>query len=567
MPFRRGPNGQFAKAVHIASLPHSPRDSISSFSEVEAPTLDIDSGSDRESDLSHSPSPFPLQTAADYTEEREFINLDTPNSSPPPLSIIFPNPNHTVNPPVNQPRPFVLFPPAAPARPVAPVAPVQNLIPATPARRIMSSNRIEMFYGDGRLSENPQDFVKMLETSFDSDPTLTGAQKCERFRRHCRSALEAEEWYDEQDAATLADWGKLKLAFNIRWPPQPRIKPTKADRTRELRNLILAEGAILEKKDQGGVMVYGFVAWMTEAKRIAALCDTANAQVQSVYDTMPKVLRDLVDENQLTTWTTFGAAVYAAPISKLRDAIKEEERKKAMERRLAELDRRPHAPAPAQSSSTAELQRMLAGLSLGAPAGPRSPTAPAPTVGTPRAARLFATFGQTPATTQYTPAPRQPYRPAYRPAHERLVDLQRTALIRHPNTPAGLAAYATQVAEYVAAHGTQSPHETRPHPLRPGTLDTSTGACFRCGLDIPARHSSRECSSTNPVSDQELRYRMVAAVCYGIIRGPAPPDGRVAQAVRMIEVTNLTDEQLAEMQAGGATITELGQGNGDGLQA
>lgn len=33
----------------------------------------------------------------------------------------------------------------------------------------------------------------------------------------------------------------------------------------------------------------------------------------------------------------------------------------------------------------------------------------------------------------------------------------------------------------------------------------------------------------------------------------------------MIEVTSLSEAQLAELQAKGATITELNQGNGDGL--
>lgn len=439
----------------------------------------------------------------------------------------------------------------------------------------MANHHIEMFFGDGRDSENPQDFIKMLEVSFDQDSTLTDVQKCARFRRHCRSTMDAEDWYDAQDATTtLNDWEKLKVAFNLQWPPRQRIKPSQAERMKELRNTLLPEGEILTKVEKGGIMVYGFAAWIAEITRLAALCDTGNAHVQSVYETTPKILRDQISESQLTSWATFGAAIRAVSIAKLRDAIKDEARHKAVEDRLAELDRRAQAPNPALSSSAAldELRRALGGMTLNSPAvahtyapAARAPTAP------PSGAqkRLFATY--LPAVTPAAPPP-APHTPArapvqYRPAHERLVDLQRTALPHHPDTAAGHAAYAIQVAAYLTHHGNTKPHETRPYPLRPGTLPVSTGACFKCGTDAPWRHSSRECFSATPVPESELRYRMVAAVCHGLVRGPQPPDGFVAQAVRMIEVTNLSPAQLAELQEDGAFITELDQGNADGLLA
>lgn len=442
----------------------------------------------------------------------------------------------------------------------------------------MTTPRIDMFYGDGRNSENPQDFIKMLETSFDHDTTLTGVQKCERFRRNCRSTMDAEDWYDEQDTTTTCtDWDKLKTAFNLRWPPQQRIKPTQADRTKELRNTLLLETDILSKVERGGVLVYGFVAWMAEISRLAARCDTANAHVQTVYETTPRVLRDLVPETTLTTWATFAAAVLAVSITKLRDAVEEESRKKVIENQIAELNRRSRAPPPAQPSNASmdELRRMLGGMSLSAPSPTRNYTPPPQVAATPAAAapnmrgsRLYASFPQPPAAAApapYVPAPARSY--TYRPAQERLVDLQRTALPQHPDTPAGQIAYALQLTTYANVNGTLRPHETRPFPLRPGTLPANTGACFRCGTDAPRRHTQRECTSTAPVPELELRYRMIASVCHGLIRGPQAPEGFVAQAVRMIEVTNLTDAQLEEMQASGAVITEVDQGNGNGLLA
>ncbi|KZP07422.1 hypothetical protein FIBSPDRAFT_965639 [Athelia psychrophila] len=597
----RASNGQFAKTVQISSFSNSPTESISSISSFENFTPDDDEIdlSDHDPEFQRSVSPYPFHTPV-HSGLGNFISIDTPGSSP-PHSPPAPHPNlpahfpagHAIwstpytypsvppAPPGRRTRsgfPVAPTNPAPPAHPAPPAFPAFPAPPAPPARRPMSNHRIEMFFGDGRDSENPQDFLKMLEVSFDNDSTLTGTQKCERFRRHCRSTMDAEDWYDSQDAkTTLADWDKLKTAFNIQWPPRQRIKPSQAERMKELRGTLLTEGEILTKVEKGGVMVYGFAAWIAEITRLAALCDTGNAHVQSVYETTPKILRDQVPESELTTWSTFSAAVRGVSIAKLRDAIKDEARHKAVEDRLAELDRRALAvPPPILPSSAGmeELRRALGGMSLNSPAMSHSyaPAARAPTAQA-GGKRLFATYppaaaAAAPPPAPYTPAPAAAQAPVqYRPAHERLVDLQRTALPHHPDTAAGHAAYAIQVTNYLTLHGSTKPHETRPYPLRPGTLPISTGACFKCGTNIPRRHTSRECFSATPVPESELRYRMVGAVCHGLVRGPQPPEGFVAQAVRMIEVTNLSPAQLAELQEDGAFITELDQGNADGLLA
>lgn len=291
-----------------------------------------------------------------------------------------------------------------------------------------------------------------------------------------------------------------------------------------------------------------------------------------MYETAPKILRDLIPESEVTTWAAFGKAVRAVSITKLREGIKAEGRHKAIEDRLAEMDRRQRNPPPSHASASAmdDLRRALGGMALGASPPPRAYSAPpitAPVGGAQRGNRLIATYPQ--AAAPIAPQPPAQARVAYRPAQERLVDLQRTALLHHPDTAIGQAAYAQQVATYLVQHGHIKPHETRPYPLKPGTLPASTGACFKCGMDLPRRHSTRECYSTTPVPASELHYRMVAAVCHGLVRGPQPPEGfaGVAQPVRMIDVTNLSPAQLAKIQSEGVFITELDSGNADGLLA
>lgn len=211
-----------------------------------------------------------------------------------------------------------------------------------------------------------------------------------------------------------------------------------------------------------------------------------------------------------------------------------------------------------------DLRRALGGMTLGGQgtAQARTPRLPT-TTNTPRGTQLFAAYA--PPQAPVAPAPYVPP-PArgqmlYRPAHERLIDLQRTALPHHPDTPAGQLAYGRQVADYLASNGGGKPSETRPYPLRPGTLAVSTGCCFKCGMDTPRRHTTRDCFTANPVPEFELRYRMIAAVCHSLVCGPQAPGVVAAQPVRMIDVSSFSDAQLAELQADGAIITEYDQGN------
>lgn len=60
-------------------------------------------------------------------------------------------------------------------------------------------------------------------------------------------------------------------------------------------------------------------------------------------------------------------------------------------------------------------------------------------------------------------------------------DVQALALPIQPNTPAGRAAYETQVTAYNMTHGTKNPNESRQYPLSPGTCAAATGECWTCG--------------------------------------------------------------------------------------
>lgn len=419
-----------------------------------------------------------------------------------------------------------------------------------------------MFYGDNRDDENPQDFLKMVETSFDNNPNLTEAQQCKRFRRHCRSAFEAEEWYDTLTATTTTDWDKFTVAFNLKWPAVQRSLRSAAEKKAELLAERLEEKDLMTKVERNGVQLYTHIAWANRVDRLAAAVgDPGGLLISVVHKLLPRAIRDLVGDEH-TGWPAFTAAVCAIAPSALKIAIEKEQRFRDLEKQR-----------PTPQSPTAAIRQALERTTLSSPAPQRAmqrifPTTPSNspqqdpfTAGGPPRNKLFA-FQPNPASPSGTPAP------PWREAKVRLVDFQRNSLPHHPNTEAGHTAHQRQVAEYTRKHGSTRPDEYKAYPLTPGTELVASGACFTCGLNIPTKHNTYACTAAVKLHPNETRYRSIGAICYGITRGPPPPPtGSTVASVRMVDVTNEDEETLRELIEGGAFITEVDQGKGEGPSA
>lgn len=330
-----------------------------------------------------------------------------------------------------------------------------------------------MFYGDGHDSENPQDFLKTVEISFNSIVGIDSKAKSARFRRYLRSDNDAEEWFDSLDTATTDDWDKVVSAFSQRWPRRQRVKPTKAEEQKKLRDTVLKSEDILSKVEKGGVSLYVFVAWMAEIERLAALCDSGGAYVAVVYEKMPKPLRREVSDTH-TTWKDLGAAVRAVSVTRLREHIEEEQAKADFEERLQALDRQNRTTYQRHQSSMDSLTRAFNNTSLSSPTPIRPYTTPptnpgvAPAVAARGQTQLYASFNPAPPApiSAHIPAhaaPRQAAPTVYRAAADRLVDLRRTALPHHPDTPDGNTAYQRQMVAY-STDTVPLPGHTKPGP-------------------------------------------------------------------------------------------------------
>jgi hypothetical protein len=436
-----------------------------------------------------------------------------------------------------------------------------------------------MFHGDGRASENPQDFLKQVEISFANNPKMAEVEKVQRLYLHCKSACDAEEWYEALTGADKADWATLVARFQQRWPKRTTVKKTDQQRKEELFGEVLMEGRLLEKEERGGLFVYGYVAWADRVQTLAnALGDTTGLLVSVVRDGLPEPLKDLVEPSH-ASWGAFADAVRAVSPTSLRTSIEKEQRLRRLEsyRPAATV----HPPSP-QSPTSAIRRAFSHNTTLSTPLSTPSPQhsvqrfVPATTGVDTTQADLFASGGEhrTRLFAYQPPATPTPTRTVtYRDPRVRLIDLQRNALPHHPDTETGRAAYQQQVIGYTRKYGTSKPDEFRPYPLLPGTEPLSSGACFGCGTNVPTKHFAANCPLKKLPGELpflERTMRAIGAVCYGLIRGPLAPTltPSAVAPVRGVDVSSVDSATLLDLINGGAYVTEVfDQEKEDGLSA
>ena len=432
-----------------------------------------------------------------------------------------------------------------------------------------------MFHGDGRANENPYDFLKNINTSFDNKPGITEEEKCERLYNHCKSDFDAEEWYMDLPPADKLTWAALEAAFRIRWPRWTKVQKTPEQKKAELFAQVLDENRMLEKEEIGGSQVYGYIVWVDRVEQLStALGDTQGFLVSVMRDTLPKALRNVIGTSH-TTWASFIAAIRNISYTELQSAIDDKNRLRNLENAAARQSvlqspttairqslNRTHISVPRPSSPTP--QRSLPRFT--STATPSQPNVSAE--GAAARTQLFAYQPNRPSSIPQPSAPTQRAavpQTAFRDPRVRLLDLLRNLLTQHPDTKIGWTAYRAQVDEWHRKHGHYphaSPDEFKPYPLTPGTQPVSTGACFNCGgRHGEAKHMQFDCPVKRlpgSVPAPERAFRSVAAVCYGIICGPpAPTPVRNINVADAIEVTNAHEAYLRSLVEGGAYITEV----------
>ena len=104
--------------------------------------------------------------------------------------------------------------------------PTLALALATPPMLIMISTHIPMFHRDRPADKNPYNFLKSTQNLFGNQPGTMDEDKCESIYNHCKSDLDAEDWYIDLSPGDKLTWAALDMAFHIHWPRQTKIQKT-----------------------------------------------------------------------------------------------------------------------------------------------------------------------------------------------------------------------------------------------------------------------------------------------------------------------------------------------------
>ncbi|KAG1846476.1 hypothetical protein C8R48DRAFT_677810 [Suillus tomentosus] len=394
------------------------------------------------------------------------------------------------------------------------------------------------FYGDYEKGEEPTDWLRKYELSLPT--TTTDTDKITHFELQCTAASPAETWFASLPTVDKASWIAFRAAFRTRWPPPTQVTLTVAQKKERIKVLVL-------KEDEIGVMIeedrgreWGHIRWAKQIARMAqGFNDTQHHLLDVVLDNTPEILRDLLADNY-ASWMDFEADVAKVSASQLqRTTYTSPPPYRYGYHYNAPMVQTPQTQAAAPPSLPA-FQPPVSSLTPQVPQTPQAAHLFAPTAPMSRG-NLF--YG-------YRGYPQTPTRRGGSPADRMRTAAQYATIPHHPNSDAGKQAYAQQVQEWHALHGSEAiPNSQRPYPLKPGTSPIGSRECFNCGMATLPPHQSYDCPN-EPLPAQEMKWReTVSRLVSRTLAMPTTP----GSATNVQYVTSAAPTQYAMPQVPYAT--------------
>ena len=409
-------------------------------------------------------------------------------------------------------------PPTSPApQPPPPTTHTQGQLPAAQPPsdsddEDMTADADFFFYGNGRVGENLQDFIKKFESK-DLKDTMTEEKKTTVFANRLKSGNTAEEWFDTLPIVDKATWADVKRVFLVCWPKKTASLRSAHDKSNLLKGHILKEDELGIWREVDRWDELSHVIWADKALTLANnVPDPTGLLIPAIRGLLPEVIRERIN-SEFTNWEDFTNAVKAISKSFIDDAL---EKSRTLHHMIDE-SRAATAAAHAlllQQSPTAPLRHMLRNTTISQyPQVPLQqpqfhqhapPPSPSPHMPTP------AGRGRPPMHNNQAQAPF-----AFCTNELRAADAHANTLPQHANTAAGLALYNMQIVAWNKANpGHLKANEFCPYPLMPGTAPLGSNKCFGCGQ---IGHCALECPTPNSIPPHECNWHAVATIIFSVI--------------------------------------------------
>ncbi|KAJ7675692.1 hypothetical protein DFH06DRAFT_1434910 [Mycena polygramma] len=362
------------------------------------------------------------------------------------------------------------------------------------------------------------DFIKECNIYFRKNKVTDEAIMLKEAGDHFRNRSNADRWFKTKEVkdGINGSWDAFVIAFQERFEGiYPKEKPT-VQLIAELSGMRISLGDLAQEHVTVGGEKYApmedFLARLKDAVS-ATNATKARDGVFQFHADLPAQLRVAVGDAP-ADWGTMITALQAIPQTTIKTAVEEFKSRAAMERNIADI------------------QRRLAATQLGVHVAPVVVAPRAPVVA-PAVAPVVAPRAPVvpPVLAPGGPAVQEAARVPRRGAGREGTEAEKTALRavlaecvrqRAPNTPEGMVRYQAQLAAWRAVNPGEErliAIETSGYPLQPGTADPCSAECWRCGFVVRPVHGQ---ACPGPfVPDLERRFRMVCGQWLGRTQAPA----------------------------------------------
>jgi hypothetical protein len=210
-------------------------------------------------------------------------------------------------------------------------------------RATMPIETLQIFHGDGRVSENPADFLKSFNRAMRQQAVTQSNNKLDVFGDYLGTSSQAERWFKALASTDKAMWAAFVTAFEKRWPPIIIVEKTKAEYEKELLEHVLGSGEVGKKTMLYDRECWTHIAWATKVQQLAtdAGIEQSTSMIWQVHSKLPDVVKDLLKDEEYAKWEEFMKAVMDLKGSRLAEKqeqhIKQTQELRALRADLARI--------------------------------------------------------------------------------------------------------------------------------------------------------------------------------------------------------------------------------------